>query len=41
MFINIYKFIVVNEYSFIDDYNDVKEYILNDISKIKTKKIYK
>ena len=36
----IYKQIIniVNEYSFIDDYNDVKEYILNDISKIKTKK---
>ena len=36
----IYKQIIniVNEYSFIDDYNDVKEFILNDISKIKTKK---
>lgn len=29
---------IVNEYSFIDDYNDVKEFILNDISNIKTKK---
>lgn len=29
---------IINEYSFIDDYNDVKEFILNDISKLKTKK---
>lgn len=36
----IYKQIIniINEYYFIDDYNDVKEFILNDISKIKTKK---
>ena len=36
----IYKQLIniVNEYSFIDDYNEVKEFILNDISKIKTKK---
>lgn len=37
---NIYKQIIniVNEYSFVDDYNKVKEFIFNDISKIKTKK---
>lgn len=29
---------IVNEYCFIDDYNEVKEFIFNDISKIKTKK---
>ena len=36
----IYKQIIniVNEYSFIEDYNEVKEFILNDISKINTKK---
>ena len=36
----IYKQIVniVNEYTFIDDFNKVKEFILNDISKIKIKK---
>ncbi len=36
----IYKQIIniINEYSFIDDYSNVKEFILNDISKIKTKK---
>lgn len=35
----IYKQIIniINEYSFIEDYNDVKDFILNDISKIKTK----
>lgn len=36
----IYKQIIniINEYSFIDDYSNAKEFILNDISKIKTKK---
>lgn len=35
----IYKQIIniINEYSFIGDYNDVKDFVLNDISKIKTK----
>ena len=36
----IYKQIIniVNEYTFASDYSEVKEFILNDISKIKTKK---